>query len=239
MKTPLSHFHQPTQTPAILTQVLDQVDVEEPLQQQLETNGLESPSYCTKPYGDAKLTIDIDLDAQSDVDTDPEEGSGINNIDVSDFKPLPNPSNEDTKSTCDLPTFNSCSLDQSKDLLHQHAMQQSKHFPLLWYFSTQSQQLIIDKRTQKSQQKRKARIPAKKLLYYTKEMGYYRQCFHPRFEYPHSCLDLLQCRGTDFLLVFVGLLNILLLQFVLVVLMFFSQEDINYHTLKHYDSKLL
>ena len=167
MKTPLSHFHQPTQTPAILTQVLDQVDVEEPLQQQLETNGLESPSYCTKPYGDAKLTIDIDLDAQSDVDTDPEEGSGINNIDVSDFKPLPNPSNEDTKSTCDLPTINSCSLDQSKDL-QQHAMQQSKHFPLLWYFSTQSQQLIIDKRTQKSKQKRKARIPAKKLLYYTK-----------------------------------------------------------------------
>ena len=167
MKTPLSHFHQPTQTPAILTQVLDQVDVEEPLQQQLETNELESPSYCTKPYGDAKLTIDIDLDAQSDVDTDPEEGSGINNIDVSDFKPLPNPSNEDTKSTCDLPTINSCSLDQSKDL-QQHAMQQSKHFPLLWYFSTQSQQLIIDKRTQKSQQKRKARIPAKKLLYYTK-----------------------------------------------------------------------
>ena len=66
------------------------------------------------------------------------------------------------------------------------------------------------------------------------EMGYYRQCFHPRFDYPRSCGDILRCQATDFLIVFVGLLNILLLQFVLVVLMFFSQEDINSFTVSNY-----
>ena len=69
---------------------------------------------------------------------------------------------------------------------------------------------------------------------YPQEMGYYRQCFHPRFDYPRSCGDILQCQATDFLIVFVGLLNILLLQFVLVVLMFFSQEDINSFTVSNY-----
>lgn len=80
--------------------------------------------------------------------------------------------------------------------------------------------------------KRKAPITSRKVVYYTKEMGYYRQCFQPRFEYPHSCTELMACKGADFLLVFVGLCNILLLQFILVVLMFFSQEEINQDTFK-------
>ena len=64
--------------------------------------------------------------------------------------------------------------------------------------------------------KRKRKTPrtSRKVVYYTKEMGYYRQCFQPRFEYPHSCTDLISCKGADFLLVFVGLCNILLLQFI-------------------------
>lgn len=80
--------------------------------------------------------------------------------------------------------------------------------------------------------KRKAPTPSRKVVYYTKEMGYYRQCFQPRFEYPHSCNELLICKGADFLIVFVGLCNILLLQFILVVLTFFSQEEINQDTFK-------
>jgi len=64
-------------------------------------------------------------------------------------------------------------------------------------------------------------------LHVFKEMGYYRQCFQPRFKFPKSCQEFLACSGTDCLLVFVGLLNILVLQFILVVLMFFSVEEIS------------
>jgi hypothetical protein len=102
-----------------------------------------------------------------------------------------------------------------------------------------SAKLKISNHIQKNQcksdpKKRKRKTPrtSRKVVYYTKEMGYYRQCFQPRFEYPHSCSDLLTCKGADFLLVFVGLCNILLLQFILVVLMFFSQEEINQDTFK-------
>lgn len=102
-----------------------------------------------------------------------------------------------------------------------------------------SAKLTIFKHVNKNQcksnpkkRKRKAPITSRKVVYYTKEMGYYRQCFQPRFEYPHSCTELLSCKGADFLLVFVGLCNILLLQFILVVLMFFSQEEINQDTFK-------
>lgn len=87
-------------------------------------------------------------------------------------------------------------------------------------------------KTDPKKRKRKTPMTSRKVVYYTKEMGYYRQCFQPRFEYPHSCFDLLTCKGADFLLVFVGLCNILLLQFILVVLMFFSQEEINQDTFK-------
>jgi len=87
-------------------------------------------------------------------------------------------------------------------------------------------------KSDKKKRKRRPPIASRKVVYYTKEMGYYRQCFQPRFEYPHSCAEFLTCKGADFLIVFVGLCNILLLQFILVVLMFFSQEEINQDTFK-------
>ena len=146
--------------------------MEEHQLQQQETRGHVSPSSCTKRNGDATLTIDIDLDAHNDIDPG-EEGSGINQMDVSDYKCLPKPRpigpSLDTKSKLDLLPNESCSSQMSdqKDL-HHHTMQQSQHFlPLLWYFSTSSSHELSYKHTEKGQ-KKKARIPAKKLLYYTK-----------------------------------------------------------------------
>ena len=70
-----------------------------------------------------------------------------------------------------------------------------------------------------------SKLPAKKKgaprrsMYYTMELGYFRQCFQPRFDYPRTCADFCRCGANDFLLVIVGLVNILLFQFLLVVLL--------------------
>ena len=177
MTTPLNHSQQQTPTPVTWTLVLDPVDGEELQLQPQETKEHVSPSSSTKRNGDSKVTIDIDLDAHNDVDIDSvEEGSGVNNIDVSDFQCLPwppksppSPSSLDTKSNRDLLPTASCSSQKSdQNNLQHHTMQQSQHFlPLLWYFSTSSSHELSYKHKGKSK-KKKARIPAKKLLYYTK-----------------------------------------------------------------------
>ena len=73
---------------------------------------------------------------------------------------------------------------------------------------------------------KKKETTAQRTVYYTNEFGYYRQCFQPKFEYPQTCGDFVSCRSQDFLLVFVGLVNILLLQFMLVIVMYFSRQDL-------------
>jgi len=64
-----------------------------------------------------------------------------------------------------------------------------------------------------------------KAVYYTKELGVYRQCFQPAFDYPKTCSQFLGCKARDFLLVLAGLINILLLQFALVIIMHAVNED--------------
>ena len=43
-------------------------------------------------------------------------------------------------------------------------------------------------------------------------LGYYRQCFQPKFDCPRTWLDFALCRAHDFVLVLVGIINILLAQ---------------------------
>merc|ERR1712106_784970 len=78
---------------------------------------------------------------------------------------------------------------------------------------------------------------AKKVMYYAKGLGHYRQCFNPRFEYPRSWSALLSCSAPDCLLVFVGLCNIILLQYILVVLVFFAREEITDNTFTNHNLK--
>ena len=54
-------------------------------------------------------------------------------------------------------------LKHQQNLLLHLPMQQSKPFPLFWYFSTEKK-----RDGERKQRKKKVRIPAKKLLYYTK-----------------------------------------------------------------------
>ena len=76
---------------------------------------------------------------------------------------------------------------------------------------------------------RKGPAKPRRAIYFTKEMGYYRQCFQPRFEAPKTWGDFFHCRSRDFVFVSVGLCNIIILQFALVVIMYCRlQEQQNY-----------
>lgn len=228
-----SHSPTPTQTPATWTLASDPV-VEAELQQQLrETRELESLSCCIDlPEDDADDATYDAQDTNEDADDDDAKLSTHTIVNVPHCPNILIMNNPTIPSNCETKS-NNCqekiSVRDQKNILVTSSCPQSNHvpFPLFCYFPSPLLKLIKPSQTRDKLRKKKERIPARKLLYYTKEMGYYRQCFHPRFKYPHSCWELIQCRGSDFLLVFIGLLNILLLQFVLVVLMFFSQEEIN------------
>ena len=48
---------------------------------------------------------------------------------------------------------------------------------------------------------------------------------HVTFEYPHSAEQCCGCKGKDFLYLIIGLVNILVLQFVMVILLFFAEHE--------------
>ena len=50
---------------------------------------------------------------------------------------------------------------------------------------------------------------------------------HVEFNPPRNCKECCCCSAMDFLYVYVGLCNVFLLQFVMVVLWFFSQSEVN------------
>ena len=54
-----------------------------------------------------------------------------------------------------------------------------------------------------------------------------RPIIHVDFSSPKNCRECLCCSASDFLYVYVGLCNVFLLQFVMVVLWFFSQSEVN------------
>ena len=185
--------HSPTPIPTrALTPASVQVEEEEPQQLLRETNAPESPSFCIKPTAEA-----------SNAQTRTEDANVQQNVSV----PCPittnlKPSNHETKS-------NHCqNLSVPNHILVTASL--PNQFPLLWYFSPSSSSTINSK---EKLRRKKKRIPARKLLYYTKvrtfikgspedstnverlekenqrisvnpctfqEMGYYRQCFHPR-----------------------------------------------------------
>ena len=65
--------------------------------------------------------------------------------------------------------------------------------------------------------------------YYTRETrrGCYRQVFQPPFKWPNSFNQLCSCASKDALCLYVGLCNVLVLQFILVVLVFFAHEELS------------
>ena len=155
---------QPTST-AVWTQVLDQVDVEAQPQLPRETREHGSHSSCTNPVLahalDSIVTISTINDAQTEADNDAKDKP--NDANVEWLSPVPSVTpHKNGQTNCDylpiLPTNGT--MDQTL-LLQQ--MQQSKQFSLFCYFSTPAQKMISKKR-----RKKKVRIPAKQLLYYTK-----------------------------------------------------------------------
>lgn len=50
---------------------------------------------------------------------------------------------------------------------------------------------------------------------------------HVEFDAPTNCKECFNCKSQDLLYVFVGLCNVFLLQFVMVVLLFFTQIEVN------------
>ncbi len=57
---------------------------------------------------------------------------------------------------------------------------------------------------------------------------------HVEFDSPQGLKDCLACKSKDLLYVFVGLINVLVLQFVMVILMFFSDEEVDLNNLGDY-----
>lgn len=63
-----------------------------------------------------------------------------------------------------------------------------------------------------------------------------RPVIHVEFDYPRSIRACCNCSSKDFLFVFVGLFNIFVVQWVLVVLMFFADKEIDLNSLETYYS---
>lgn len=59
---------------------------------------------------------------------------------------------------------------------------------------------------------------------------------HVSFTYPRNVSECLNCGRSDFLFVYVGLCNIFILQFVVVIIMFFSEKDIDFSDFDSYYS---
>lgn len=57
---------------------------------------------------------------------------------------------------------------------------------------------------------------------------------HVEFNGPSNFEECLLCSSSDFLFVFVGLCNVFVLQFVMVVLLFFSEKEVNLSDLAAY-----
>ena len=63
-----------------------------------------------------------------------------------------------------------------------------------------------------------------------------RPVIHVEFDYPRSLSACCNCSSEDFLFVFVGLFNIFVVQWVLVVIMFFADKEIDLNSLETYYS---
>lgn len=61
-----------------------------------------------------------------------------------------------------------------------------------------------------------------------------RPVIHVEFDAPKSVEECVSCQSTDFLYVYVGLCNVFLLQFIMVVLLFFSDKEVNLSDLGDY-----
>ena len=165
----LPNLSQPTTSTAVWTRDLDQVDVEATLQQPRATREHVSHSCCTEPALDLDPTLDTIVtittinDAQTEADNDAKDK--LNDAKVEWISPAPSVTPQvqhNGQTNCDyLPILPRNGTTDQTLLLQQ--MQQSKQFSLFCYFSTPAQKMISKKR-----RKKKVRIPAKQLLYYTK-----------------------------------------------------------------------
>lgn len=61
-----------------------------------------------------------------------------------------------------------------------------------------------------------------------------RPVVHVSFTYPRNLRDCCNCVDSDFLFVYVGLFNVLLLQFVVVVVLFFLDREVDISHLDKY-----
>jgi len=57
---------------------------------------------------------------------------------------------------------------------------------------------------------------------------------HVEFDYPKSFTACCKCSSTDFLYVYVGLFNVFIIQIIVVVLMFFSEKEIDLSNVEEY-----
>ena len=57
---------------------------------------------------------------------------------------------------------------------------------------------------------------------------------HVEFDMPGNCKECIECSKSDFLYVYVGLCNVFLLQFVIVVLLFFTDKEVDLSDLGAY-----
>ena len=61
-----------------------------------------------------------------------------------------------------------------------------------------------------------------------------RPVIHVEFKSPRSIEECVSCQSTHFLYVYVGLCNVFLLQFIMVVLLFFAEKEVNLSELGAY-----
>lgn len=61
-----------------------------------------------------------------------------------------------------------------------------------------------------------------------------RPVIHVSFTYPRNLRECCTCGDTDFLFVYVGLCNIFVLQFVVVILIFFVDKEVDFGSLESY-----
>ena len=183
-----SHSPTPTQTPATWTLASDPV-AEAELQQQLrETRELESLSCCIDmPEDDADDATYDAQDTNEDADDDDAKLSTHTIVNVPHCPNILIMNNPTIPSNCETKS-NNCqeknSVRDQKNILVTSSCPQSNHvpFPLFCYFPSPLLKLIKPSQTRDKLRKKKERIPARKLLYYTKVSILLKGCriFSPR-----------------------------------------------------------